>query len=408
MATSTFFGWAASADPDGDPLTYRIEFATGADFANVVLFQEGLTQRALQPEGLLDGQTLHWRVLAVDAFGATSAGNPSRTVTLDNNSNPTLPGAIAGFVSNAITGAAIGGASVTISGFANPFLTGVNGEFYVLDVTAGTYTVTASADGHQSRTRNNVAVFEGSFQDVSLPLTPDDAPFRWGEVSGDGIVGTIDASLILQWVVGLIDALPIEPGTVYPAYPEAADVTGDAVLGTLDASAILQWKVRLIPTFAADTDGDDFGPEAIKREAAKILPQTDTPARVRLVSTMRADGALVLGVSVEDAKDLSGYALSISYDVSALTLAGVARAPHGWIGPAYYEDNGVVYVTSAGSEPVYEKAILTELVFLPNPSATALSDAARSIRIEAVLLNDGQHPVLIEHAESADEEAQND
>ena len=318
------------------------------------------------------------------------------------------PGAIAGFVSNAITGAAIGGASVTISGFANPFLTGVNGEFYVLDVTAGTYTVTASATGHQSRTRNNVVVFEGSFQDVSLPLTPDGAPFRWGEVSGDGLVGTIDASLILQWVVGLIGALPIEPGTVYPAYPEAADVTGDAVLGTLDASAILQWKVRLIPNFVADTDGDDFGPEAIKRAAAKILPQTDAPARVWLEALNRADGALTVNVAVEDAKDLSGYALSISYDASALTLAGVARAPHGWIGPAYYEDNGVVYVTSAGSEPVYEKAILAELVFLPNSPDAALSDAARSIRIEAVLLNDGQHPVLIEHAESADEEAQND
>ena len=62
-----------------------------------------------------------------------------------------------------------------------------------------------------------------------------------GDVSDDGSVTAYDASLVLQYVVGLIE-LSLDA-------QEVADVTGDNTISALDAALILQYTVGLITEF---------------------------------------------------------------------------------------------------------------------------------------------------------------
>ncbi len=62
-----------------------------------------------------------------------------------------------------------------------------------------------------------------------------------GDISGDGNITAYDASLALQYVVGLIELL------LEQQY--AADVTGDNIVTALDAALILQYSAGLITEF---------------------------------------------------------------------------------------------------------------------------------------------------------------
>lgn len=72
-------------------------------------------------------------------------------------------------------------------------------------------------------------------------------PYSPGDVSGDGKITAYDASLVLQYVVGLTD---FEIAKV-----KAADVTGDSVVTALDAALILQYTVGLITQFPGGFTG---------------------------------------------------------------------------------------------------------------------------------------------------------
>ena len=61
---------------------------------------------------------------------------------------------------------------------------------------------------------------------------------RHGDLSGDSKITAFDASLVLQYIVGII--------TLSPEQKFAADVTGDKTVSALDAVLILQYTVGLI------------------------------------------------------------------------------------------------------------------------------------------------------------------
>lgn len=61
-----------------------------------------------------------------------------------------------------------------------------------------------------------------------------------GDVNGDGKIGALDASLILQYDAMIITKLEVEA---------AADVSGDGKIGALDASLILQYDAMIITEF---------------------------------------------------------------------------------------------------------------------------------------------------------------
>ncbi len=66
----------------------------------------------------------------------------------------------------------------------------------------------------------------------------------YGDVNGDGFVNNIDAMLVLQFAVGLIDETKIDVS--------AADVNGDGNANNIDAMLILQFAVGLIDIFPAE------------------------------------------------------------------------------------------------------------------------------------------------------------
>ena len=63
----------------------------------------------------------------------------------------------------------------------------------------------------------------------------------YGDVSADGNITAYDASLVLQYVIGLIG--------LSPEAQDAADVTGNDTVTALDAALILQYCVGLITEF---------------------------------------------------------------------------------------------------------------------------------------------------------------
>ena len=52
-----------------------------------------------------------------------------------------------------------------------------------------------------------------------------------GDLNGDDNDGTLDSALILQWVVGLINAFPADESVKAPKFPVYADLNGDGKIG---------------------------------------------------------------------------------------------------------------------------------------------------------------------------------
>ena len=90
----------------------------------------------------------------------------------------TTPGAIAGHVTNNATGAAIAGATVSFSGGSTT--TDSNGAYTLSDVTAGTYSVTASQTGFTTQT-SSVTVSAGATSTLDFHLSANSTP---GGISG--------------------------------------------------------------------------------------------------------------------------------------------------------------------------------------------------------------------------------
>ena len=64
-----------------------------------------------------------------------------------------------------------------------------------------------------------------------------------GDVSGDGILDSFDATLILQYDVGMISEETIQL--------HLADVSGDGIVDSFDATLILQFDVGMITSLPA-------------------------------------------------------------------------------------------------------------------------------------------------------------
>ncbi len=155
-------------------------------------------------------------------------------------------------------------------------------------------------------------------------------PFQWGELDGNGIAGTVDASLLLQFDNFTIFGtdFPAYPPSEFPEYelsdtvfPPAADVSNDGAAGTLDASLILQQYALLITYFPADGDTDNFGPDPFDL-GGKVMAQSRAN-RALSVSIQPISGqsnAWNLIFSVDDANTLAGMRLALSYDANELEI----------------------------------------------------------------------------------------
>lgn len=91
------------------------------------------------------------------------------------------------------------------------------------------------------------------------PENPDETDCLWGDVNHDGDVNSIDATLVLQWTVELIektgDLSALFEGEEIVFCFAKADVNGDGEINSIDATLILQYAVEIITVFPAEIAG---------------------------------------------------------------------------------------------------------------------------------------------------------
>jgi len=330
--STSFFAWDEVADPEGGTVTYRLEIAEDDLFTTGLIVREGLLSTVTQVSGLTDVQTYYWRVIPLDEYGAHPDVHQVRTFTVDND-NPALPGAILGVVRDAITADPIAGADVTVTPGSHGATTLSSGQYFVGTVPAGTYTVQVTATGYQSQGLV-VGVTSGTAATRDFTLEPADGTFRWGDLNADTKPATLDGSLILQWMVGIIDRFPIDESIVWPDYPPGGDVTGDEVLGVMDVSSILQYRVGIIDCFPADLNCDEFGPDggggglALKAGAAFAPRRISVAAPVAGVPGEEIDVA----IDVDDAWGVLGYYIELAYDATSFEYIDATK---GTLTPAW-------------------------------------------------------------------------
>jgi len=117
----------------------------------------------------------------------------------------------------------------------SPIYEGLLARWDTRGIIEGTYTLCLTVKNnftqvHVRRTNINV-VKKGICIDI-------------GDVNGDGKIAAYDASLVLRYIVGLIELSPDQQG--------AADVTGDGTVSSLDAALILRHTVGLIHSFPVE------------------------------------------------------------------------------------------------------------------------------------------------------------
>ncbi len=121
-----------------------------------------------------------------------------------------------------------------------------------------TFTVDASATKADADGKKYVDIYSGyssmtgdPFKLESVLISGDeggDEPIdvEYGNVNGDELVNTTDATLILQYFAKKIDAFPVENGEVI------ANVNGDELINTTDATLVLQYFAKKIDAFPVE------------------------------------------------------------------------------------------------------------------------------------------------------------
>jgi len=128
-------------------------------------------------------------------------------------------------VRDAVTGVPIGGASV-IAG-SSQFTTLENGSF-IMEVPSGTYTVTATATGFQTKNLADITISSGTVFDANVSLKVYIPP---GDINADGKVDLADAIIALQVLSNI---------TKVEQFSAEGDVNSDGKIGLQEAIYIMQ------------------------------------------------------------------------------------------------------------------------------------------------------------------------
>jgi hypothetical protein len=216
-------------------ITYTLQVATDQNFSNVVYKEENIHQAAtyMPMNGLKNPKTgqyycqngdsyCYWKVTAIDSYGAMSESNTRSSTIVATNA---LPGIIKGIVRDAVTGVPIGGASV-IAG-SSQFTTLENGAF-IMEVPSGTYTVTATATGFQTKNLADITISSGTVFDANVSLKVYIPP---GDINADGKVDLADAIIALQVLSNI---------TKVEQFSAEGDMNSDGKIGLQEAIYIMQ------------------------------------------------------------------------------------------------------------------------------------------------------------------------
>ena len=197
----------------------------------------------------------------------------------------------------------------------------------------------------------------------------------WGDTSKNGTVRALDASLILQENVAILD----------PAFDAYQNLVGDVDptgLNASDASLVLQFVVGIITTFPVQTGVPN--PHPYKR--------LHVTRRLAVGAPQSVEGHVRLPILADDLEGLLAGNLTLSFDEAQIRVVKVTATEHtqGFMVVSHVEGN-TLRIAFAGAEirDVGEGALL-EIEVEP-----LRQDAVASLRLEEASLNGGETPVQL-------------
>ena len=201
--------WQESSDADG--LSYTLQIATDQAFANVVYSEQDIPQAfTIIPDTALKNPAVpgsylcqngdnycYWRVQAIDGFGATTTSSSGRSFTIVMPNG--LPAFLYGYVRDSTTGAPIGGAQIRVG---NSSATTLANGAYLTSIATGSFSLTASASGYQSKILSNLVATSGKTLSATIRLSASGVR-QPGDCSGDGFVSIAEVQSAISMFLGL-------------------------------------------------------------------------------------------------------------------------------------------------------------------------------------------------------------
>ena len=197
--------------------------------------------------------------------------------------------------------------------------------------------------------------FNGTFQfnEGAPPVTAEVGSVSvvplYGDVSLNTEVSSFDASLVLDAVVDVIE--------LSEAAQVAADVSDDGTVSALDASLILRYAIGdpEVPCFPA-ADGCDAGARVASADASTVggLVAWGTPeaAGAETARTEGSDAFVRLPLELTASSDVFAVEIDVPMDPTAATVTAVEPSlPDGWVA-AHHVTDGVLRIALSGATPL--------------------------------------------------------
>ncbi|MBI4558369.1 MAG: hypothetical protein HY706_12380 [Candidatus Hydrogenedentes bacterium] len=210
--------WGRTSDPDGHSLTFTLELipvawpnqgTEASPFPNILI--DGLTASYYLflepgvsggPADLVDGVTYEWRVIAYDAYGATTSSRDTRRITVDELSDPRTDAEMWITLHDRGTGRPVDNATVNLGGMAMENLGG--GVYHLSDAQRGrTFSVSVTtAAGYAVPVTFSVTVPERG--DVWMTVEMDAMYYNLpSDVDENTAVNAVDVQLVINSALGL-------------------------------------------------------------------------------------------------------------------------------------------------------------------------------------------------------------
>lgn len=254
-----------------------------------------------------------------------------------------------------------------------------DGMYTIAGVLSGDYTLTPS----KSDDVNGISSYDASLvlqHDAGL-IVLSEYEFLAGDVNKNGLVTSMDAYYILQYVVGLIP-LPFPGADVVwdfvPSDRTYSELSSD--LSDQDFIAILLGD----PSGSWNSEISNQPSLFSELKTAELKLEADAPDQYGVVSVQ----------VVLNQIDFPLYSLDLhlSYDPDLATILEIEKtnATEGWLMMANELDPGILWIGMASSEPLEEPISLLTLQFaLPDPSRASMLIATMAH------LNEGNIPVQV-------------